>query len=115
MILKGCVRVKTVVLYILCAVFIIGLIALYMSGYECDDCARLEEEIFELECEIEDLKSEISDMDEESSVYYWSAYEAKGYLGYAEECLTGFFGSIDVEEALSGVQLAMECLDNITS
>lgn len=106
---------KTVITYIVLGILALGLLFLFVSSFEYDNRAELEEQIWDLEMEIEDLKSVISDMEDESVDYYWSATEAKGYLGYAEECLTGFFGSIDVEEALSGVQLAMECLDEITS
>ena len=106
---------KTVITYIVLGILALGLLFLIASSFEYDNREELEEQIWDLEMEIEDLKSVISDMEEESANYYWSAEEASGCLYYAEECLTGFFGSVDVDEALDAIYRAMDYLDDITS
>lgn len=77
MILKGCVRVKTVITYILLGVVALGVLFIFVSSFSCENCERLEEEIEWLEFEIDELKSDI----------IWDLEEASGDLYGALEYL----------------------------
>ena len=104
---------KSGIPYVLGCILLFAFILAACASFECQNCKELEEQIEELQWEIDDLKSEINDMYDESLDDFRIAEEAMGHLGYAEECLTGFFGSVDADEALVGINLAMDCLDEI--
>lgn len=90
-------------------------IALLCTGcvFDCHRCEELEEEINELEWEYEEKVSELNDKIEETEEIYSALEEIGGYFFYAEECLAGELGPVDVAEALEAVINGMECVDDM--
>lgn len=94
-------------------IVLLVLVALFCTGcYDCSDCELKDEEILELEWDIDELKSKISDCGEYAADANSDIDMIAGNIYTAIEHLEGFFGEVDVDEALNLLYEATDYIDS---